>query len=122
VELGLCYSKGQGVELNDSKAFLLWKRAAEQDQPAALFNVGLCYANGIGTNPDLAQALFWLKLSSQLYTKEKTKEKAEKVIAEVIKKLTNEQISDVDQKIKSRNLSRKSVPVISHNPYGYIEG
>jgi hypothetical protein len=30
--------------------------------------------------------------------------------------------SDVDQKIKSRNLSRKSVPVISHNPYGYIEG
>ena len=38
-----------------------YRKAAEQGDAQAQFNLGLCYANGDGVQKDLTQAVFWLR-------------------------------------------------------------
>ncbi len=46
--LGFMYQNGQGVQKDEQKAFSLYEKAAEDEQPYALFNIALLYANGNG--------------------------------------------------------------------------
>ncbi len=46
--LGFMYQNGQAVEKDDAIAFSWYERAATQEQPYALFNLGVLYANGNG--------------------------------------------------------------------------
>jgi TPR repeat protein len=47
-DLGFYYSKGIGVPKNQVKAVELFQKAAEQNYPAALSNLGSCYEHGLG--------------------------------------------------------------------------
>lgn len=54
--LGICYEKGQGVDMDILEAFFLYKTAAEKGLPEAQYMLAGCYKDGIGVqkNPDLA--------------------------------------------------------------------
>ncbi len=57
--LARLYEKGGGVAASPAKAFALYRRAAEQRLTAASSDLARCYARGIGTAPDAAQACDW---------------------------------------------------------------
>ncbi len=63
--LGICYSNGEGVEKDDSKAFFWYKKAAEQGVPEAQFNLGFCYSHGKGVEKDAKQAVSWYKKAAE---------------------------------------------------------
>lgn len=46
--LAYMYQNAQGTQQDEAKALELYKKAAEQEQPYALFNLAILYANGIG--------------------------------------------------------------------------
>src|ERR1039458_24193 len=54
--IGYLYDEGLGVERDYKEAFTWYRKAAEQNQPAALFNVGFMYeeAHGVARNLDAA--------------------------------------------------------------------
>jgi TPR repeat protein len=59
--LGYMYQQGQGVAKDEKKAIEWYEKAIEQEQPYALFNLGLMYANSsryIAQDIEKAHALF----------------------------------------------------------------
>lgn len=46
--LAFMLQNAQGCEADEAKALELYTKAAEKDQPYALFNLGVLYANGLG--------------------------------------------------------------------------
>ena len=54
--LGQMHLYGQGVSLDDKKAFELFEKAAESGHKEASFNLGLMYYNGFGVDKDLNEA------------------------------------------------------------------
>lgn len=58
--LGHCYYWGYGVEKNDTEAVICFRKAAEQGDADAQFNLGMCYFCGNGIEKDYAQSLKWL--------------------------------------------------------------
>ena len=55
------YEKGQGVT-QDSKAASVWyRKAAEQGDADAQYNLGVKHANGEGAQQDLSTALTWME-------------------------------------------------------------
>ncbi|CAG8479895.1 16002_t:CDS:2 [Dentiscutata heterogama] len=62
--LGLCFQKGRGTNINVSKGFELFMRAAEEGLPEAQCELGRCYEFGNGTARDLSKALEWFKKST----------------------------------------------------------
>lgn len=57
--LGLIYmSQGKDEEI---KAFLLFKKSAEEGNTQAYLNLGICYNAGIGTLIDKTKAAYWVK-------------------------------------------------------------
>ena len=46
--LGSLYERGQGVEKNASNAFEWTKKAAEQNDPVAMFNLACYHDKGVG--------------------------------------------------------------------------
>ncbi len=44
---------------DEKKAMELYHKAANQDQPDAQYNLGVCYLNGTGVKRDRAQAVYW---------------------------------------------------------------
>ena len=48
-----------GTEANLVRSIELLKQSATQGVPAVCYNLGACYANGIGVLPDLKQAEQW---------------------------------------------------------------
>ena len=58
--LGICYGKGQlGLQKDEKKAFLWYEKSAEQNYPAAQYNLGLQYMKGIGVEKDDSKAIPW---------------------------------------------------------------
>ena len=55
-ELGYMYQYGIGVEESPELALKWYNRAADQGLQQAMYNVALCYANGVGLFPDLDEA------------------------------------------------------------------
>ena len=54
--LGRCYYKGEGVELDSTKAAAWLTKASEQDDHLAQYYLGLCYENGCGVEQNFATA------------------------------------------------------------------
>lgn len=55
--LGLLYSKGIGVELNEKESILWFEKAGENGYAKAWYNLGLLYKEGVGTNVNLEKAV-----------------------------------------------------------------
>lgn len=65
-ELGGWYYDGRGVEgINYEKALSLFRQAAEMGLPSAMYDTGLCYENGYGTEIDETAAFSWYKKSAE---------------------------------------------------------
>ena len=47
-----------------SRAAALFRRAAEEGNPLAQYDLGYCYEHGIGVTVDLSEAIRWYKLSA----------------------------------------------------------
>lgn len=61
LELGNAYYCGRGIDKDVYSAFQWYFEAAKANNPAALFNVALCYDEGIGTEENKIEALRWYK-------------------------------------------------------------
>jgi uncharacterized protein len=59
--LGLLFARIK----NHEQAVACWKKAAEQGDPEAQYNLGLMYSKGQGTEKDLAQAFNWFTQAAQ---------------------------------------------------------
>ena len=57
------YDNGQGVPEDDMEAVKWWRKAAEQGDEAAQYNLGIAYANGIGVPQDDIKAYALLHLA-----------------------------------------------------------
>ena len=64
--LGVCYEKGIGCEIDESLAIHWYKKAAELGDTTAMANLGYCYEKGIGCEIDLNLAFYWYKKSAEL--------------------------------------------------------
>jgi TPR repeat protein len=63
--LGLMYSKGYGVPINEAEAVRWYLLAAEKDHPVAQNNLGYMHINGQGLPKDRVLGLMWLTFSSE---------------------------------------------------------
>jgi phosphate/sulfate permease len=54
--LGVAYAEGDGVETNGAKVLKLFQKAAKRNHPAAFYDLGLLYLNGIGVAQDYKKA------------------------------------------------------------------
>ena len=61
VKRGIAYYE-QG---NYSEAMKWWRKAAEQGDPDAQYNLGLMYDNGNGVQRNYAEALRWLRMAAK---------------------------------------------------------
>lgn len=59
--LGICYSKGEGVVEDQMEALKWYRKAAEQNCAEAQHGLGVCYANGDGVTKDAAEAAKWYR-------------------------------------------------------------
>lgn len=62
--LGVMYSKGEGVPENDAEGVKWYRRAAEQGYAYAQLALGTMYAKGEGVPEDYVQAYKWWNLSA----------------------------------------------------------
>lgn len=62
--LGLDYTKGQGVPQDYAEAAKWYRKAADQGEAAAQYNLGRLYVVGHGVTLDYEEAYFWLILAS----------------------------------------------------------
>jgi TPR repeat protein len=58
------YAEGRGVSQNDVEALQWFRRAANQGNADAQFNLGVMYANGQGVPQDEAEAVKWYRLAA----------------------------------------------------------
>ena len=58
------YESGQGVLRNDAEAIKWYRKAGEQDDAVAQFNLGVIYAKGEGVSPNHAEAALWYRLAA----------------------------------------------------------
>lgn len=63
-ELSLCYDLPKGCEKDSEKAFRLCLGAAKQGLEKAQYRVACGYENGLGTDKDLDQAIYWFEQAS----------------------------------------------------------
>ena len=61
-----CYAKGEGVE-QDMKAALKWyQKAADHEEPYAMYNLGTLYQSGRGVERNEETAIIWYEKSLSL--------------------------------------------------------
>ena len=53
----MAYLNGEGVPQDDAQALIWFRKAAEQREPTAQFEIGQAYATGRGVPRDDAQAI-----------------------------------------------------------------
>jgi len=58
--LAICYSKGQlGLSKDEKQAIVWYEKAAEQNYPAAQYNLGIKYFKGCGVEKDNTKSVYW---------------------------------------------------------------
>jgi TPR repeat protein len=62
--LGICYSRGIGVQKDPVQAIQWFQGAAAQGNPLGMNSLGECYAKGEGVTPDLGKANDWYQKSA----------------------------------------------------------
>jgi hypothetical protein len=60
------YGLGRGVEQNDSEALRWLRKAAEQGDPHAMFNLAALLVKGRGGSVDMDEAITWYRRSAEL--------------------------------------------------------
>jgi hypothetical protein len=65
INLGLMYTKGEGVPEDDAEAVRWYRLAAEQGFAQAQINLGYQYSNGMGVPEDDAEAVRWYRLAAE---------------------------------------------------------
>ena len=61
----ICYDNGQGVAKDEAEAVKWYRKAAEQNDAEAQYNLGICYANGQGVAKDEAEAVKWYRKAAE---------------------------------------------------------
>ena len=87
------YKQGKGVEKNLQKAIGWYTKSAEQGWSNAKSSLGMCYKNGEGVPKSLVLAHMWINLSAR-------GKETEKLLEELEKKMTEEQIEDARNRTK----------------------
>lgn len=59
--LAECYSKGQGIDKDDKKAFMLYRKLAEKGLPVAQAKLAYCLYKGLGADKNFAKAGYWME-------------------------------------------------------------
>jgi TPR repeat protein len=59
------YEEGQGVPQDYAQAALWYRKAADQGEPRAQFNLGQMYRNGQGVPQDYTQAAEWYRKAAE---------------------------------------------------------
>lgn len=59
------YSKGQGVEQDDSKASYWFSQGANKGDPRAMYNLAVFYEKGLYLPRDLDKARYWYQKASE---------------------------------------------------------
>ncbi|MBQ9788390.1 MAG: sel1 repeat family protein [Lentisphaeria bacterium] len=62
--VGHCYSLGDGVAKDLTKAAEWYRKAAEQGLAEAQYNLGLCFENGYGIAKDYTEAAKWYRMAA----------------------------------------------------------
>ena len=57
--MGLAYFDGLGLPKDETEGVKWWRKAAEQGDPKAQYNLGVSYENGQGVPKDKAEAAKW---------------------------------------------------------------
>ena len=60
-ELAWRYYNGDGVEKDYVEAVRLFRKAADNGDPYAMYNLGCCYEAGDGVNKNIAEAVKWYR-------------------------------------------------------------
>lgn len=55
----MCYYEGRGVARDMEQAVAWYRKAAEQGDPRAQYNLGVCYELGQGVKQDQEKAATW---------------------------------------------------------------
>jgi TPR repeat protein/formylglycine-generating enzyme required for sulfatase activity len=63
--LGYLYENGLGLAQSDFKAFVWYRKAAENGDPEGMFNLGKMYDAGRGVGKDDTQAVTWYRKAAQ---------------------------------------------------------
>lgn len=67
------YANGKGIQQNHVKAIEWYRRAADQGDIIARYNLGWSYANGKGVQQDNAKAKEWYSKACDLGNKDSCK-------------------------------------------------
>jgi hypothetical protein len=65
LNLGICYTKGEGVPKDQVQAVSWYRKAAEQGNASAQMSLGECYGGGKGVEKDFVQAVNWYRKASE---------------------------------------------------------
>lgn len=95
-DLGVLYASGWGVEKDQNEALLWYRKAAENGDKRAQYNLAAAYFEGDGVPVDYATAYFWLKLSEM--------ENGVEAVGEL---LPPAERADIDQRCRAWLQSRK---------------
>ncbi len=63
--LGVMYQRGDGVEVNDHKAFLWYEKSAQAGLAKAQYNLGMLYYMGIGVDQSEEEAIKWWRSAAE---------------------------------------------------------
>ena len=61
--LGLMYSRGEGLPIDHEEAVKWYRLSAEQRIPGAQSNLGLMYEKGLGVEQDYVEAHKWFNIA-----------------------------------------------------------
>ena len=64
-ELAQCYHNGEGVEIDNKKAFKLYEKSANEGNEIGQNNLGAFYHQGVGVKKDHIKALHWTQKSAE---------------------------------------------------------
>ena len=63
--MGACYHNGEGVKQNYNEALKWYRKATEQNQDYAQYNLGVCYEEGLGVQESIDEAVKWYRKAAQ---------------------------------------------------------
>jgi len=63
--LGYFYGTGDGIAKDYEKALFWYRKAAEQHNPTAQFNLGVMYESGTGVARSLSDAINWYQKAAR---------------------------------------------------------
>ena len=65
LDLGIAYSKGEGIPQDYAKSMKWYRMAAEQGLAEAQNNLGVAYYNGQGVPQDYTEAMKWYRMAAE---------------------------------------------------------